>query len=55
MLLSTALEPLSDTREFYERIVAEVVRGGPEARRLFQADEIKLWKRIAPQAKVGQQ
>ncbi len=53
--LFTRIETLPETREFYERIGAEVMRGGPEEMRLFQADEIKLWKRIATQAKVEQQ
>jgi tripartite-type tricarboxylate transporter receptor subunit TctC len=53
--LFTRIETLPETREFYERIGAEVMRGGPEEMRLFQADEIKLWKRIAAQAKVEQQ
>jgi len=53
--LFTRIETLPETREFYERIGAEVMRGGPEEMRHFQADEIKLWKRIAAQAKVEQQ
>jgi tripartite-type tricarboxylate transporter receptor subunit TctC len=53
--LFTRIETLAETREFYERMGAEVMRGGPDEMRHFQADEIKLWKRIATQAKVEQQ
>ena len=53
--LFTRIETLPETREFYERIGAEVMRGGPDEMRQFQSDEIKLWKRIATQAKVEQQ
>jgi tripartite-type tricarboxylate transporter receptor subunit TctC len=48
----TRIANLAETREFYERIGAEVMRGGPQEMRTFQQDEIKLWKRIAAQAKV---
>jgi hypothetical protein len=34
---------------------AEVMNGGPEEMRNFQAAEIQLWKRIAIKAKVEQQ
>lgn len=53
--LMTAIERLPETREFYERIGAEVMNGGPEEMRNFQAAEIQLWKRIAIKAKVEQQ
>ncbi len=53
--LLTAIERLPETREFYERLGAEVMNGGPEEMRTFQAAEIKLWKRIAANAKVEQQ
>ncbi len=50
--LFTRIANLPETREFYERIGAEVMRGGPPEMRIFQQDEIRLWKRIASQAKV---
>ena len=50
--LFTRIANLPETREFYERIGAEVMRGGPPEMRVFQQDEIRLWKRIASQAKV---
>lgn len=50
--LMTAIERLPETREFYERLGAEVMNGGPEEMRAFQNAEIKLWKRIATSAKV---
>jgi tripartite-type tricarboxylate transporter receptor subunit TctC len=50
--LFTRIANLPETREFYERIGAEVMRGGPSEMRAFQQDEIRLWKRIASQAKV---
>lgn len=53
--LMTAIERLPETREFYERMGAEVMNGGPEEMRNFQAAEIQLWKRIAIKAKVEQQ
>jgi tripartite-type tricarboxylate transporter receptor subunit TctC len=53
--LLTKIENLPETREFYEKIGAQVMRGGPEEMRAFQGEEIKLWKRIATQAKVEQQ
>ncbi len=53
--LLTRIETLPETREFYEKIGAEVMRGGPEEMRAFQNAEIQLWKRIALKAKVEQQ
>jgi len=50
--LFTQIERQTDTREFYERIGAEVMNGGPEEMRNFQNAEIQLWKRIATKAKV---
>jgi tripartite-type tricarboxylate transporter receptor subunit TctC len=51
----TKIENLPETREFYERLGAEVMRGGPDEMRKFQAAEIGLWKRIVVKAKVEQQ
>jgi tripartite-type tricarboxylate transporter receptor subunit TctC len=53
--LLTRIENLPETREFYERLGAEVMRGGPEEMRAFQSAEIQLWKRIVTKAKVEQQ
>ena len=50
--LLTRIERLPETRAFYERIGAEVMQGGPQEMREFQAAEIRLWKRIAAQSKV---
>jgi tripartite-type tricarboxylate transporter receptor subunit TctC len=50
--LLTQIERLPETRAFYERIGAEVMQGGPQEMRAFQTEEIRLWKRIAAQAKV---
>lgn len=50
--LFTRIEGLPETREFYERLGAEVMPGGPEQMRAFQAGEIQLWKRIAQKARV---
>ncbi len=50
--LMSRIERMPETRAFYERIGAEVMQGGPQELREFQAQEIKLWKRIATQAKV---
>jgi len=53
--LMTKIENLPETREFYEKLGAEVMRGGPDEMRAFQKEEIELWKRIAVKAKVEQQ
>ena len=53
--LMTTIENLPETREFYERIGGEVMRGGPAQMRAFQTAEIDLWKRIAVKAKIEQQ
>lgn len=53
--LMTKIENLPETREFYERIGGEVMRGGPEEMRAFQNTEIDLWKRIAVKAKIEPQ
>ena len=53
--LLTQIEKMPETRAFYERIGAEVMHGGPEEMRSFQAAEIQLWKRIAVKANVEQQ
>ncbi|MGJ7581294.1 Bug family tripartite tricarboxylate transporter substrate binding protein [Variovorax sp. RHLX14] len=53
--LLTRIEKMPETREFYERIGAEVMQGGPEEMRSFQATEIQLWRRIAVKANVEQQ
>jgi tripartite-type tricarboxylate transporter receptor subunit TctC len=53
--LLTQIERLPETREFYEKQGAEVMQGGAEEMRNFQAAEIKLWKDIALKAKVEQQ
>jgi tripartite-type tricarboxylate transporter receptor subunit TctC len=50
--LFTQIEREAETREFYERIGAQVMNGGPEEMRQFQNSEIQLWKRIAIKAKV---
>nr|WP_151447727.1 tripartite tricarboxylate transporter substrate binding protein [Lacisediminimonas profundi] len=53
--LLTRIERMPETKQFYERIGAEVMNGGPEEMRNFQNAEIALWKRIAVKAKVEQQ
>ena len=53
--LLTRIETLPETREFYERIGAETMRGGPQEMRAFQGAEIELWKRIATEARVPRQ
>jgi len=50
--LMTRIEQLPETREFYEKLGAKVMKGGPEELRAFQATEIAQWKRIAAKAKV---
>ncbi|PQA84132.1 ABC transporter substrate-binding protein [Limnohabitans sp. TS-CS-82] len=49
------IEALPETREFYEKLGAETMRGGAEEMRAFQNAEIQLWKRIVTKAKVEQQ
>lgn len=53
--LLSQIAQLPETREFYERQGAEVMSGGAEEMRRFQAAEIKLWQEIAAKAKVEQQ
>lgn len=53
--LLTQIERLPETKEFYERLGAEVMNGGADEMRKFQAAEIALWKRIALKAKVEQE
>ena len=53
--LLTQIERLPETKEFYERLGAETMNGGPEEMRSFQASEIALWKRIAVKAKIEQE
>jgi hypothetical protein len=43
---------LPETRAFHERIGTEVMQGGPQEVRAFMVAEIRLWQRIANQAKV---
>lgn len=49
------IEAMPETREFYEKLGAETMRGGAEEMRAFQSAEIQLWKRIVTKAKVEQQ
>jgi tripartite-type tricarboxylate transporter receptor subunit TctC len=49
------IEAMPETREFYEKLGAETMRGGAEEMRTFQNAEIQLWKRIVTKAKVEQQ
>ena len=53
--LLSQIERMPETKEFYERLGAEVMNGGADEMRQFQATEIDLWKRIATKAKVEQQ
>lgn len=53
--LFTQISKMADTREFYERIGAIPMTGGPVQMHEFQKNEIALWKRIVQQAKVPQQ
>jgi tripartite-type tricarboxylate transporter receptor subunit TctC len=48
----TQIERMPETREFLEKQGAEVMSGGPEELRNFQAKEIQLWKRIVEKAHV---
>jgi len=43
---------LDETRDFYARVGASVMSGGPAQMRQFQQQEIALWQRIARQAQV---
>ncbi|MVW78808.1 Bug family tripartite tricarboxylate transporter substrate binding protein [Bordetella sp. 02P26C-1] len=52
--LLTEISKTDETRQFYERIGAIPMTGGPSQMRTFQENEIALWKRIVAQAKVPQ-
>jgi len=43
---------MQETGDFYARVGASVMSGGPAQMRQFQAQEIALWRRIARQAQV---
>ena len=43
---------MPDTKDFYTRQSVVVMTGGQEELRLFQRDQIEVWKRIATAAKV---
>ncbi len=53
--LLAKIEAMPETREFYEKLGAETMRGGADEMRAFQSAEIQLWKRIVTKAKVEQQ
>lgn len=50
--LFTEISKSEETRQFYERIGAIPMTGGPSQMHSFQKNEIALWKRIVNQAKV---
>jgi len=49
------IERLPETRDFYEKLGAETMKGGAEEMRQFQAQEITQWKRLATKAGVQQE
>ena len=46
---------LPETRDYFARLNADLMPGGPAAMRTFQLAEIERWKRIAKNAKVEQE
>ena len=50
--LFTQISKMDETRQFYEKLGATPMTGGPQQMRDFQKKEIELWKRIVIQAKV---
>lgn len=50
--LFTTISKQEETRDFYERLGATPMTGGPAQMRDFQKKEIALWKRVVAQAKV---
>ena len=48
----TAISKMDETRQFYERLGATPMTGGPAQMHEFQKNEIALWKRIVVRAKV---
>lgn len=50
--LFVAISKMDETRQFYERLGATPMTGGPAQMHEFQKNEIALWKRIVQQAKV---
>jgi len=48
----TAISRLEETQQFYARLGATPMTGGPAQMHEFQKNEIALWKRIVVQAKV---
>ena len=53
--LMTKIANMPETREFYARIGASVMTGGPREMAAFQKSEVDLWKRIVKQAGVEKQ
>lgn len=53
--LMAKIEDMPETREFYEKIGAEVMKGGPAEMAAFQKAEIAQWKRVVNAAKIEQQ
>lgn len=49
------IERLPETRDFYEKLGAETMKGGADEMRQFQAQEIAQWKRLAVKAGVQQE
>ncbi len=50
--LFAQIEQMPETKAFYGRIGAEVMQGGAEEMRAFQAAEIEQWKRIVAKANI---
>ena len=53
--LFTQISKMDETREFYQRLGATPMTGGPAQMHEFQKNEIALWKRIVQKANVPQQ
>jgi tripartite-type tricarboxylate transporter receptor subunit TctC len=53
--LMAKIEDMPETKEFYEKIGAEVMKGGPAEMAAFQKAEIAQWKRVVNAAKIEQQ
>ncbi|CAM4032646.1 Bug family tripartite tricarboxylate transporter substrate binding protein [Bordetella muralis] len=53
--LFTTISKMQETREFYERLGATPMTGGPTQMHEFQEKEIALWQRIVQKAHVPQQ
>ena len=53
--LLTKIENMPETKEFYEKMGAEVMKGGTQEMESFQKAEIEQWRHVVELAKIEKQ